>query len=377
MSSSDKVTTALEFANHIPDLIRSARSGSLIEYTRPTRVEPMVLVDKRVAQQPYIEDILHAGLNLFAGYYLQAVSLSVDIGNVNVMRLLDKLNPNRDPLDAVSNTSWSLTSFESNAGGLPFPDQQIPAEYTQEDLGRQAQRQAKHIEDADSLSGSDFEDAIKDINENANLSVGKLINVDVKSNGEEASFPIQVRLRTNMIRPDVLAHTLSLSAKEVSKKERWHQWRSGQIGFFKDLVLAQDMIDQHRDNLLKDASGYYRSRMDNRRKNVLSAVLSGNPSVATASAMMVMDAETAKELERKTRGKLENFKHREKIFSESYAMMFFDVDPEWEQITIYNRSIEEPTEVSVREIQRANKRNNGPDITEILNAFRQNQSPTS
>jgi hypothetical protein len=57
-------------------------------------------------------------------------------------------------------------------------------------------------------------------------------------------------------------------------------------------------------------------------------------------------------------------------------MMMFIVDPDWEQVTIYHHSIDEPTEASIREIQRSNKSKGGTDIAEILNAFRQSKSPT-
>lgn len=380
MIESKDVVTALDFATRVPDLMRSARSGSLVEYTRPTRVEPMVLVDLSASQLPYIEDILNAGLNIFAGYYLQAVSLSVNVGDVNVMQMLEKLQPNRDPIEAASHNRWSLLLEDSNMSLPFFGESQLPEGYSQEytaaekaDDYHTGRGEDHKVERGD---GSDLRESIKNINENASLSVGKLIEVNITSQGEKASFPVQVRLRVNTVRPDVLAHTLSLGSRDISAKERFHGWRSGQLRFFKDLVLAQDIIEQHQNSLLKDSSGYYRSRMDNRRKNKLSALLSGSPSVATASSIMVMTSETAKDLELRTRKKLEKFKDREKIFSETYAMMFFVIDPDWEQVTIYHRSIEQPTEVSVRDMQRTNKRSDGPDITEILNAFRQNQSPT-
>lgn len=345
------VYTALDVASDVGEVIRSSQTDSLVEYTRSTRVEPMVLLDTRAAQLPYIEDVLNNGLNIFAGYYLQAVSLAVDVGSVNVVRLLDRLNPNRNPVDTFAN-SFSRESFKH---GLPFPGQSM----SQEARGDQ----------------SDFSQGIKMVNESTNLSVGKMIDVNIQSGGQKSSIPVAIRLRVNTIRPDVLTHTLSLDSKDTTAKERWHQWRSGQIEFFKDLVMAQDLIDQHKNNMIKDKSGYYKSRSRQKRSNAISALL-GGMSVATASSIFVMTKETSKELESNLRGRLSKFKTREKLFKETYAMMIFVVDPDWEQLTIYHRSIESPTEASIREIQRSNRSKNGPDIMEILNAFRESKSPT-
>lgn len=378
-----EVYTALDVASDIGEVIRSAKANSLVEYTRSTRVEPMVLLDTRAAQLPYIEDVLNNGLNIFAGYYLQAVSLAVDVGSVNVVRLLDRLNPNRDPIDTFAN-SFSRESFKH---GLPFPGQSLSQEavnangkpiYNSKDYMKKLQKDAddkarKKYEDG--KSSSDFSQGIKMVNEAANLSVGKLIDVSIQSGNQKSSIPVAIRLRVNTIRPDVMTHTLSLDSKDTSIKERWHQWRSGQIEFFKDLVMAQDLIDQHKKNMIKDESGYYRARQKQQRSNSISALL-GGMSVATASSIFVMTKETAKELESKLRGRLSQFKTREKLFQETYAMMIFIVDPDWEQVTIYHRSIDSATEASIREIQRSNKSKNGPDIAEILNAFRQSKSPT-
>ena len=90
------VKTTLEFVSYISDALRGARSDSLIEYSKPTRVEPIVLLDDRVASLNFTNDIMQSLTSIFAGYYLQAVALSVNVGKVDVIRLLDKVNPDRD-----------------------------------------------------------------------------------------------------------------------------------------------------------------------------------------------------------------------------------------------------------------------------------------
>lgn len=362
---SKDVLTALELVDRLPDLIRSGKSGSLIEYTSTTRVEPVCLVDTRVQRLPYADDVLHTALNNFAAYYLQAVAITVNVGEVNVLKLLDKLNPSRNPVDSALNNNWTglRSSLESK---LPFADDDV-SPYSQE----------ANIHGVEATSGSTGSNTqIVKFNEDSNLSVGKLLEVSIESNGQQATFPIQVRLRTMAMRPDVLTTSMTLNKKPASVKETWHEWKSGQKRFFNDIILAQDMIEEHRTALRKDTSGYYKSRIDVKRKNRISTILSGNPSVATASSIFVMTEETAKELEGKARIRLKRFKDRERMFEETYGMMMFIIDPDQEMVTIYNRSIEEPTEVSVRNIQSMSKGGKGgPDIVEILNAMRESKAP--
>lgn len=384
MSVSDKNLTAIQLAAELPGLIAQARSSSLIEYTQPTRVEPLALVDQRVAALPYAEDIVASALNIFTGYYLQAVALSVEVGRVDVIRLLDKLNPRRDPIDSLGGSRWIDYSKESlESLSLPFKNdaQRLQHAYSQEMLSGQIGPTSVNKNDDEKKDNKKVVDGLgvpgqtRVVNENANLSVGKLIEVDVESEGRKAKFPVMIRMIANTIKPDVMSHILSLSFKDNSLKERWHQWRSGQINFIEDLILCQDLIDEQKKTLMEDKTGYYRDRIKTRRNNRLSAILSGNPSVALASSVYIMTTDTASDLEGKLRGRLKRFKDREKFFKENNGMMLFIVDADYEQVTIYHRSIEQSSELSIREIQRKGK-DKGPDILDILKAFQERKAPT-
>lgn len=369
MSVSKTALTALQLSAELPSLLAQARSDSLIEYTQPTRVEPIALVDQRVAALPYAEDVVASALNIFTGYYLQAVALSVNVGRIDIVKMLDKLNPRRDPIDSLGGSRWIDFSKESlESLSLPFKDdtQRLEIAYSQE---------AAEDESGEKTSTGGVPGQTRVVMESANLSVGKLIEVEVESEGHKAKFPVMIRMIAQTIKPDIMSHILSLSFKDNSLKERWHQWRSGQIRFLEDLVLCQDLIDEQKKTLMEDKTGYYKDRIKTRRNNQLSAILSGNPSVALASSVYIMSTDTASELESKLRGRLKRFKDREKFFKENNGMMLFIVDPDYEQVTIYHRSIEQESELSIREIQRKGK-DKGPDILDILKAFQERKAPT-
>lgn len=357
------ITTTLTAVGKIPDLLRSARAGSLIEYTKTTRVEPVVLVDQGAVALPYIHDVLQSVNSIFAGYYLQAVALSLNVGKVDTIRVLDKVNPARDPAEnAGMFIGDMLLSEESYKYGLPVIGQSFGLEAYGDDKKQP-------------VENSFGKDSVKMATEVANLSVGKLFDVHVESEGHKATIPVSVRLIVSAATPDNLVHILTVGSKDTSVKERYHAWRAGQLTFVKDLIMCQDLVDEHREALMKDATGQYASTLKRRDKNRLAAALSGSPSIATASNIYVLMNSTVSKLEGDIGGRLKDFKVRENIFKNTYIMLMVVIDPSWEQITIYHRSIDTPTQLSVKELKAAN-RGTGPDVAEILKAFQLGNAPT-
>lgn len=350
--------SVMDLVGGLAGAMREAKTGSLIEYTQATRLEPICLVSSDASQHPNIEEVLNSGLNIFCGYYLQAVALSVDVGNVNVLRVLDRLNPNRDPLASAGylrEGSWGGgLSTESLTLKL---DNSEPVYATKNQLSTESAM------------------ASKDISTNAALSLGKLIEIHIKSGNAEAKFPVQVRLMVQTIRSDVLAHTLTLDSKKESFSMRIHRAKTGQIRMLKDVLFASDMIKAHRSNLIKDTTGYYQSQYARKRKNQLAAVVSGNFSVAQASSIFVITHDDLERFEQTLRGKLDNFRVREKFFNDTFCMLLFIIDTDHNVVTIYHKSIEQPSEVTIRELTRHNQSGKGPDINEILHALSKGNAP--
>ena len=238
-----------------------------------------------------------------------------------------------------------------------------------------ALQQAKLDQDKNASSigfGKDTASTLKDL---ANLSVGKQFSVEITDGNHSASIPVNIRLMASSMPPSNLVHILSLNSQDNSMKERYHAWKSGRLEFVKDLMFCQDLIDAHRKNLMADKDGIYSNLVKRSRNNGLATLVSGNPSVATASNIVIMSSDTAAQLELQINGKISDFKTREKIFKEGYIMIMAVIDKQWERVTFYHRNIAHHTEVGVRDLKAANK-GNGPDVSEILKAYQVGQSPS-
>jgi hypothetical protein len=217
-------------------------------------------------------------------------------------------------------------------------------------------------------------DTVSEIKENSNLSVGKMLEVNLTHNGTTYTVPVSIRLIANTIPTAKLVHILSLADEETSSKERYHGWKSGRLAFWKDLVFCRDLIDAHRKNLMANGDALYMNILAKEKKNTLAALYSGNPSVAAASNMVVTSTTAISELELSLGGEFDHFATRQKVFEKTSLMIVAVIDKEWSRVRFYHRGLPEPTDVSFRDLKSASK--SGPDVSDILRAYQVGHSPS-
>lgn len=238
----------------------------------------------------------------------------------------------------------------------------------QEKLDREREERAK-------TGGTGVANAAKYVEKITNLAVGNVIDVTIAEDGKEATVPVTIRLRVAGMPSDVMVQTLAVGGKDVTFRSRWRAWRAGEIGFWSDFVLAMDRVDAHRAAMMKDETGYYKAVYGRATNNqVAASILKEGPSLSTASSIIVMTEQTAKELERRISSELKNFKTRQGIFGHTYSMLMIVVDPDWESVTIYTRGIEMPTKLTARDIKTAGK-TDSKELMEILKSYQLGRAP--
>lgn len=384
------VTLLTFVANRFLKLFGDSKYDSLSSLTRSTRVEPIALIDKALVHQPYLTDVMQVANATFTGYYLQGLAMyNTAVNGVKVMQVLDALNPNRDVANAASTMILdsighpSMLSFEAYRFGLPVPGEAIgleafgledaiqdkfrspllsPAERNAAD----AADRARAAEDGGTNLRSSENKTLSGLQEAVNLSVGRMFEVSLKQGESEFKVPVLVRTIATIVESSMLAHILGGGSRNNSLKERYYAWRAGQLEFIRDIVLMQDMIDEHKKNLAKDTSGVYTEIMRRRRSGSAAGWISGNPSVGTASNIIVMSKRTADQVERAENGRFANMQFRSRIFSNTYILFMIIIDEEYERVTIYHRDIALPSQLSIKELKSSSK---GADPMEILKAY--------
>lgn len=369
--------------------------SSLADLTKPARVEPLAIVDSTLIDQPYMVPLLKLATSNFAGYYLQAVNMILGVGRIDTLKVLDSLNPDRSlgfDYNRIKGNIASLEQFKASAydprlysNGLPalenfaepvrrtemfsLEDGDDPA-FTQP--GKPAAAGDKPVE-ADKGWG-EHDDSSRDmsvgdskIHEVENLTVGKLLNVEIKDGDKSAKLPVLIRMIPASVPPAALVHMFSAGGRD-SWAQRMFMVKTGQIKFWRDFVLGQDMIDEHFRALMADKSGVFKMITDRRRNNSQKAMQSGRVSVADASNIAIVSTETLKQATGKLFGKIDQESVRKTIFDNSYLLMMIVVDERWQRVQIWHRGVNLSTTHKFDEIERSEK-SKGPDITEMFKMF--------
>lgn len=375
-------------------------ADSLIDYTQPTRIEPLTLVEQNLWREPYMEDIMQTVLNIFSGYYMQAVSLAAEIKGISVTKRLERFNPKRDPLNSladavisavakedgvkfglpslesmatlaksnqVGSINWSSHSTEAmRVGHNPNPMSNVGADAAAD----KARGGAKPVS-AELVS----KDTLQALRDNSNLAVGKMLEVTIAVDENQIKVPVNVRLQTVPVPTRSMTLFLTAGAQNRSLKERWYEFKAEKLTFFADLVGVRDLLDEHRKNIIKDDTGLYLKQIQQKRKNTLAGLISGRPSVASASNIIVITEEQRVLLERELNIKLSTLAGRKVLEQNSGIMLLVVVDRNYEQVEIFHRGIEGSTELSLNAMKNAAK-NSGPDVMKIFEMYKSMKAPT-
>lgn len=335
------LTAVTKVFNAAQDVDKYASTRSLSDVTKMTRVEPLTILSKDLLNLEYMPDVTSTMLNLFAAYYLQAISILTKVNNVEVVRILDRLNPNRDNTAFLQENNIGTLSLENYKYRLP----------TSQTISMEA------------------DDKIN-LNEAVNLAVGKLLNVSICVKGMEKAveLPISVRLMTSVVPDSTILQLLTTISEDNTFTERWHAWRAGRIGFIKDLIFCNDLIDEWKKASIGDNTDTVQEvlrRVNNSKKYGL---MTKNPSLVSASNLFIISEQNARAAEAKLGGRFTSSRIRDKAFENTYAMVIAIVDREYERVTFYIRGNHTGIDLSIKEIKAASK-GKGPDIMEIFKSM--------
>ena len=374
--------------------------SSLADLTKPARVEPLAIVDSTLMEQPYMVSLLKLATSNFAGYYLQAVNMILGVGRIDTLKVLDSLNPDRTlgfdynkMSTKSSNECFAASAYDPRvyANGLPSlesftrrirPSLLFSLEAFDDDMVKKIDEKIDQGIDSINKRGQDAADAgwgeganpkggmsVGDnkIHEIENLAVGKLLNVEITDGTKTAKLPVLIRMIPAAVPPSSLVHMFSAGGRD-SWAQRMFMVQTGQIKFWRDFVLGQDMIDEHFRALMNDKSGVFKMITDRRRNNSQKALQTGRVSIADASNVAIVSSETLKMATGKLFGKIEQESVRKAIFDNRYLLMLIVVGERWQRVQIWHRGVDLATTHKFEEIERMEK-SKGPDITEMFKMF--------
>ncbi len=349
---------------------------AISDISKIARIEPITLVSSSLSSSKELYNVLHGVLNIYAAYYLQAVGiLAAQLADVRILKILDKVNPDRDIKTLLTSGYIAAESYISSTlslnnckYGFPIPGTTVAAE---------------HIlnEDEDSHLGTSIQRL--ETFEKLGSAVGKVVEVkfkvrntdNAKSQGDETVIPVVVKLDTMIIPSDVLNTILVSNKNEITLGSRFEQAIRGRIGFIKDFILCSDLIKTQKKTMIKDPTGAYAALLKRINNSRIYSALSGNISLAGVSSVVVISDEDENLIQRFIGGKLTNEQTRDIVFDNTSAMMIVVVSEAWERVTIYIRDTSTYSQSSFDAFKgSADKGNN--NIGDILKSLTAGQAPS-
>ena len=347
----------LEAVQQVLSIAREMGPSSLPEYTTPTRLQPVVLIDKSLT---YVDDdslpnILQTMLSIFTAHYLQAISLSTTINGIRTVELLDQFATER--------------SLRISAGGGGYADKV----HAMGELGNESHKLHMYPDTPALEARSNDSEYLQD---HVNLAIGRLVHVELGVGLERITIPVTVSVNPRVIASSALPGVLTMVDQDTSVVGRYHKWRAGEINSFVDYIFALDLIEQDKHALLNDSSGIYNEARSRKTKGFFATLLSGRKSLNTASTMAVINKQTSEELELALKGRLSKPNVRNKYFVATNSMMLVVADPRSERLTIYQRGISNAGTYTYSDISNHSKKAGALDIASILKAYKLGNEPT-
>ena len=373
--------------DNIPRFLEIVRSGlvgykgtvgnplSISDVSKIARIEPITLVSSSLSSTKELYNVLHGVLNIYAAYYLQAVGiLSAQLADVRILKILDKINPDRDIKTMLTSSYIAAESFANSTlslknckYGFPVPGTTVATEHIfDEDEGTHLGTSIQRLETFEKLGSA----------------VGKVVEVkfkvrqvDSKLPGDETTIPVVVKLDTMIIPSDVLSTILVSNKNEITLGSRFEQAIRGRISFIKDFILCSDLIKTQKKTMIKDPTGAYAALLKRINNSRIYSALSGNISLAGVSSIVVISDEDENLIQRFIGGKLTNEQTRDIVFDNTSAMMIVVVSEAWERVTIYIRDTSSYSQSSFDAFKgSADKGNN--NIGDILKSLTAGQAPS-
>lgn len=381
-STSNVTQTLTDIVGYIAKAKSAASGLNLADVAKIARVEPIVLVSSNLTTLKELPDILQGVLNIYSGYYLQAVQLLSSAAiNVKILKILDRLNPDRDIKTVVSANlgleNYSLKSY-INYTSVNYDTLTLESfvpKFIQKKVTKSHQTSIDNIaaESADSVESARIGKI--DNFDKLNYSVGKILNVefnvkDANGNATSVQIPVVVKLDTMVFPSEVMNSVLTVNKQELSFGSRLKDAIAGRISFIKDFILVSDLIKEHKKALIKDPTGYYAKVLARTNNSKFFSLLPGNMSLNSISSVFVISEKEESEIAKKIGGKLTNDTTRNIVFDNTLAMMIVVVDREWERVSIYIRGQNSGfTQASFTDFKSASDKNSSAQILEFMKAF--------
>jgi hypothetical protein len=350
-------------------------NNSLTAYGKVGRISSRVYIDGSVAADPVITDICKTVITQYCGLILTAMQFNQFVSNgVTVQDLLrpvatEDMKPHHDIVASFGIDSDRLfVDGIQSAAGVNATNSKILA-------NKQNQKPpVKKTEANPSVNGK--------ISEDTNIPAGKVIELTL-TNPNNPEHRITVNLLVQIapyIVPEELAVQFIVKDNVPSFWQRYIQWKTGEISFWKDLIFWSDIAARRAKYLKLDPTGVFADMMGKQQQGRMRTMknLAEDKNARArnvANTVLVFNQETLTRARAECGIDLSNFEARQTYFETTFSMMIVVVDAMYNHVTFYYNGIDDAATFSFDQMKSSSKGGNSTDLVAIMNALNQGKSP--
>lgn len=331
---------------------------------------PMVVVDKALLHQEYMQDLMTV-INLrdiVATLTHFALQNATGVG-VKVENIIGSANPNRggmlsllSGLESLDNnirpvSAYRVTGMESATPAVKPTGPKTDKEKEEEEkLKNQVQVGGK---------------AIPDLMEYTPLSVGRVVNATIfGENGVKIDFPMTFRQIPVPVDDSGLRRLFTAAKNDEDFSMRWLMKRTGEISN-PEWFNGTDIVKERFKAKHGDASGYYKEAMKRDTNNALEAVRTGVLSVNSMANSIILGKDEAAQIELLIGKKFSNPSSRQDIFEKMSANTIVICDDDRGIFHFYTDGQSMPESYTRRDLAVKSKKegssNTLQDLVKLLN----------
>ena len=220
-------------ARTVGGIYQSARGTSLSEQLGSTAVEPTCLIEDRLMHHEIAPALLMNLLESFASMYIQVASRMTNVGvnSARVTRTLERLATDRDLMSSIAGIEAENSFFTS-----------------------------KLKTDTKLKTDGKLYSAVTD---NAQLSVGKLIKLEIGNGTDTFDIPIAIRFRTRTVSPLLLRDIFNANYSDLGLRTLIRLYAHEEITLREALTGSHIVKAQERVKM-NDKEGLVQSHFANR-----------------------------------------------------------------------------------------------------------------
>lgn len=349
--------------------IEDSTSMSLFQYTRRSIVNSRVYIDNTLAEEDILTPVMQNIMNLYIGLIMTAMNMNQYVQGTKKVR---------DSMSVVATEDWSPVSintmmksyFLSGNDSDGVLDTLNP--FREKEQGESAQQSAGYsgarTNNKDMAAGMDVP-----------LPSGRIIQVEFNNGDKGTTFTVNIllNLQPNFVPNDVIKQFVAINFKP-SLYQRWIQASAGEIKFFSDFLLGNDLRKQRFNALKKDKTGSLQQMID-RKENSLSNFWLKLAQVTPerqniANTILIYEKRTFDKACSDSGVNFKTYSSRQKFFNSTMSMMVVVVDTMYNKVTMYYHGITDPSVFTFEQMKK-NAKTEATDILAMMKNYAQGMAP--